>query len=89
MKDVLESLFFGEIKCYQNFTKTPRFQEMTERAETASDALEETLEGDARKNLNQLLDAHSDIEANTAIECYIEGLRTGFQLALAMMETED
>ena len=46
------------------------------------------LEGEQAKLLATLVAGQSEVNAITALECYIEGLRTGFKLSLAMSQDE-
>lgn len=88
MREILEDLFFGEVKCSQAFTRCTHYREVDKRVSEATDQLHTLLEGEQAKLLATLVAGQSEVNAITALECYIEGLRTGFKLSLAMSQDE-
>lgn len=88
MREILEDLFFGEVKCSQSFTKLVHYREVEKKVNDAADKLEGQLKGEQAAILGDLLSGQSELNAITALECYIEGLRTGFKLSMALSQNE-
>ena len=88
MREILEDLFFGEVKCSQAFTRCTHFREVDQKVSDATDQLHALLEGEHAQLLTALVGGQSELNAMTALECYIEGLRTGFKLSLALSQDE-
>lgn len=88
MREILEDLFFGEVKCSQSFTTCAHYRGVEKKINAAADKLQAQLKGEQAALLGDLVSGQSELNAITALECYIEGLRTGFKLSLALSQSE-
>lgn len=88
MKEILEALFYGEVKCHEQFQDTEEFREANRQTIESLQKLETVLEGEDRALLRQLDDAHCYMNAVTALECYVDGFSTAAKLFSAIFSEE-
>lgn len=85
MQKVMEDLFYGEIKCHQRYEKEKSFRAASLQADECIQKLEKSLDEDSLSTLHALENAHAQMNASTAIECYGEGFSDAARLVIALL----
>ena len=88
MQKVKEDLFYGENKCHQRFEADEDFRAASLQADESIRRLEADLKGEDLEAVRALEDAHAQMNASTAIECYVEGFFNAARLFIAMLYEE-
>lgn len=88
MREILEDLFYGEVKCHQKFEENIHYQEANMKCNALSEQLKTNLDDDQLIKFESYLNTQSELNALTAIEAYVEGFRNGTQLFFALFKEE-
>ena len=90
MRRMLEELYFGNINPNEKkFIRGTRFDRAMQTVGDNENKLTELLDGKEKKLFLDLVNAQSEINGATAVECFIEGFRLGARIAIEVMDKED
>ena len=83
MRNVLEDLYFGEVKPNSFYFKSNQnILECERKVDGNEKVLLERLEADDKKLFLEYLDAQGELEANYAVENFIDGFKLGVKIII-------
>ncbi len=85
-QDIISMLYHGKIAPWESEKRTtPRMERLREQIGRETDRLEQLLDEEGKRLLEQLQDDSAELEGQMICEGFRNGFRTGAQLMLAAM----
>ena len=90
MKDMITMLYYNELHpSERRYPRGSHAGNLLARFSDGADQLTDSLEGEAKSKLLDLIDCHGELASITAYENFREGFRLGAQMMISIMEEGD
>ena len=83
MKDILEKLYFGEVRTAEKDIMNDDMKRKCAKMVQLEEEVMKSLDDEARVLLEQYLQVNGEVHADAVIESYKEGFKTAVRLILA------